>query len=155
MIPKRCTINTGIILVIPIMNSDLTRAYFVSRNISTNARQPVLRITILFWVSKGETWKKNVIVCFFMGGNIVSFYLFILFCTIEICIYNKYHSLREKCPNTKLFLVRIFLYLDWIWRFLLKIRTRNNSVFGYFSRSDYNQQIAIFVSRRKVSSLLI
>ena len=25
-------------------------------------------------------------------------------------------SLREKCPNTELFLVRIFLYLDWIRR---------------------------------------
>ena len=24
--------------------------------------------------------------------------------------------LREKCPNTELFLVRIFLYSDWIWR---------------------------------------
>ena len=24
------------------------------------------------------------------------------------------HSLREKCPNTELFLVRIFLYSDWI-----------------------------------------
>ena len=26
-------------------------------------------------------------------------------------------SLREKCPNTELFLVRIFLYSDWIRRF--------------------------------------
>ena len=25
--------------------------------------------------------------------------------------------LREKCPNTELFVVRIFLYSDWIWRF--------------------------------------
>ena len=24
---------------------------------------------------------------------------------------------REKCPNTEFFLVRIFLYLDWIRRF--------------------------------------
>ena len=36
---------------------------------------------------------------------------------------------REKCPNAELFLVRIFLYSDWI-------RTRNNSVFGHFSRSE-------------------
>ena len=35
-------------------------------------------------------------------------------------------SLREKCPNTELFLV-------WIW----KIRTRNNSVFEHFLRSVY------------------
>ena len=51
-------------------------------------------------------------------------------------------SLGEKCPNTELFLVRIFLYSDWIWTVSLriqseyrKIRTRNNSVFGRFSRS--------------------
>ena len=39
-------------------------------------------------------------------------------------------SLRKMCPNTELFLVRIFLYSDWI-------RTRNNSVFGHYSRSEY------------------
>ena len=53
-------------------------------------------------------------------------------------------SLREKCPNVELFLVRIFLYSDWIRRLLVnlhiqskyrKIRTKNNSVFGHFSRS--------------------
>ena len=49
--------------------------------------------------------------------------------------------LREKCPNTELFLVRIFLHSDWIRRNTVslriqseyrKIRTRNNSVFGHF-----------------------
>ena len=76
-------------------------------------------------------------------------------------------SLHERCPNTELFLVRIFLYSDWIWIFThwvksvqirsyfwsvfscirteyRKIRTRNNSVFGNFSRSDFfskNDQI--------------
>ena len=54
--------------------------------------------------------------------------------------------LREKCPNTEWFLVRIFLYSYWIRRFTSqiyevnlriqseyrKIRTRNNSVFGHF-----------------------
>ena len=39
-------------------------------------------------------------------------------------------SLREKCPNTEFFLVRIFPYSDWI-------RIRKNSVFGYFSRRLY------------------
>ena len=24
--------------------------------------------------------------------------------------------MREKCPNTEFFLVRIFLHSDWIWR---------------------------------------
>ena len=37
-------------------------------------------------------------------------------------------TLREKCPNTELFLVRI----QSEYR---KIRTRNNPVFGHFSRS--------------------
>ena len=43
-------------------------------------------------------------------------------------------SFHEKCPNTELFLVRIFLYSDWI-RIQFKyrrIRTRNNYVFGHF-----------------------
>ena len=50
-------------------------------------------------------------------------------------------ALRETCPNTEFFLVRIFPCLDWIRRFLLiqskygKIRTRKNSVFRYFLRS--------------------
>ena len=30
-------------------------------------------------------------------------------------------TLREKCPNTEFFLVRIFLYSDWIWRFTEQI----------------------------------
>ena len=53
-------------------------------------------------------------------------------------------SLREKCPNTELFLVRTFLYSDWITKIYSvnlriqseyrKIWIRNNSVFGYFSQ---------------------
>ena len=53
--------------------------------------------------------------------------------------------LREKCPNTELFLVLIFLYIQSEYR---KIWTRNNSVFGHFSRSVYekdfiNSEVAI------------
>ena len=53
-------------------------------------------------------------------------------------------ALLEKCPNTMFFLVRIFLYSDWIRRFNVnlsiqseyrKILNRKNSVFGHFSRS--------------------
>ena len=53
-------------------------------------------------------------------------------------------SLREKCPNTELFLVDMIPYSGWLRRdasYLRiqsecgKIRTRNNSVIGYFSRS--------------------
>ena len=32
-----------------------------------------------------------------------------------------YHALREKCPNTELFLVRISLYWNWIRRFTCRI----------------------------------
>ena len=59
------------------------------------------------------------------------------------------NALREKCPNAEFFLVRIFLHLDWIRRFTefyrvnlriqskyRKIRTRENSIFEHFSRSD-------------------
>ena len=38
-------------------------------------------------------------------------------------------ALREKCPITAFFLVRIFPYSDWV-------RTRKNSVFGHFSCSE-------------------
>ena len=41
-------------------------------------------------------------------------------------------TLREKCPNAWLFLVRIFLYSVQI----RKMQTGNNSVFGHFSRND-------------------
>ena len=36
-----------------------------------------------------------------------------------------YLTLREKCPDTKFFLVCIFLYSEWI-------QTRKKSVFGHF-----------------------
>ena len=45
--------------------------------------------------------------------------------------------LREKCPYMELFLVRIFLYSDWIQSKYMKIRTTNDSVFRHFSRSVY------------------
>ena len=53
-------------------------------------------------------------------------------------------TLPEKCPYKEFFLVRIFLYSEWIRRFTdsiriqseySKIRIRKNSVFGHFSRS--------------------
>ena len=41
--------------------------------------------------------------------------------------FNKilFKVLREKCPSTEFFLVRIFLHSDWI-------RNRKNSLFGHF-----------------------
>ena len=40
-----------------------------------------------------------------------------LFRKFEYCVYLRKVTLREKCPNTESFLVRIFLHSDWIWRF--------------------------------------
>ena len=42
-------------------------------------------------------------------------------------------SLHEKCPNTEIFVVRIFLYLDW----MQENTDQKNSVFGHFSRIAY------------------
>ena len=44
-------------------------------------------------------------------------------------------TLREKCPNTESFLVRIFLYQSEY----RKTRTRKNSVFEHISRSDNSE----------------
>ena len=53
---------------------------------------------------------------------------------------SRYVALREKCPNTEFFLVRIFPHSDWI-RVSLGIQSKcekygpeKNSVFGHFSR---------------------
>ena len=60
-------------------------------------------------------------------------------------------ALREMCPNTEFFLVCIFLHLTWIrgdTEYLRiqsefgKIRTRKNSISGYFSRS-----VAVFCGK--------
>ena len=45
-------------------------------------------------------------------------------------------ALHEKCPNTELFLVCIFLHSDWI-------RTRNKSVFGHLSRWDGIEKMTV------------
>ena len=54
--------------------------------------------------------------------------------------------LGEKCPNAELFLVRIFLYSDWIQ----KNTDQKNSVFGHFSCSV---QIAIVILYYKIMNL--
>ena len=61
-----------------------------------------------------------------------------------LVIHGKIHYVKKK-SKYGLFLVRIFPHLDWIQRYSVnlriqpecrKIRTRKNSVFGHFSRSD-------------------
>ena len=56
----------------------------------------------------------------------------------ENCLVTSFHSylsnirLREKCPNTELFLIRIFLYSDWIRRDLpyLSVFSPNTGKYG-------------------------
>ena len=78
---------------------------------------------------------QNVCVCFAVN--------FVSFLSRWVCLYNCVRKvpirrsfvkgpLRKKCPNTEFFLVRIFLYLDWI-------QTRKNFVFERFSRSGHSQ----------------
>ena len=57
-------------------------------------------------------------------------------------------TLREKCPNMEFFLVRIFLYSDWI-------RTRKNSVFAHFSRSVTYSFLMISGVWKLINSLII
>ena len=57
--------------------------------------------------------------------------------------------LREKCPNTEFFLVRAFPHSDWI-----KIRTRESSVFGHFSRSG-SLFFIIWKDRNSISNILL
>ena len=49
-------------------------------------------------------------------------------------------SLRKKCSNTELFLVRIQSECG-------KIRARKNSVFGHFSRSGRFSKISLFLQK--------
>ena len=67
-------------------------------------------------------------------------------------------ALREKCPNTELFLVFIFLYSDWTVNLRIrseyrKIRTKNNSVFGHVLRSD--RETPLFLSKAFVTMNLL
>ena len=82
---------------------------------------------------------------------------------MAICQVLQCQSLLEKCPNTELFLsifscilVCIFLYSDWIQRFTseyMKIRTRNNSVFGHVSCSVIFMQCLLYLQAWNLSEL--
>ena len=73
------------------------------------------------------------------GSNLDLFFLktywfwdyFMMFQTSSNKTSSYFTKLREKCPNKQLFLVRIFLYSDWIRRFTLSI-----SVFRFNTGMD-------------------
>ena len=74
-----------------------------------------------------------------------SFLLKLVLINLKIHLIHHVKSVRIRC----FFLVRIFLYLDWIRRFVnlriqseyRKMWTRKISAFGYFSRSDTAAQL--------------
>ena len=67
-------------------------------------------------------------ICFL--SSIIFFNLSVL--SIFIRLQLTKHALREKCPNTEFF-CSVFSCVRTEYR---KIRTRTNSIFGHFSRSD-------------------
>ena len=78
--------------------------------------------------------------------SITSYHLIILI-VINLTFYiTNYQKLRETCPNTELFLVRLSLISIRIQSQYWKIRTRNNSVFRHFSRSENYSRFACLCS---------
>ena len=59
-------------------------------------------------------------------------------------------SLREKCRNTELFMVRIFPHSDWIRRVSGKIRTRKNCVWTLFTQ--WNKRIFSWLRCNNINS---
>ena len=60
---------------------------------------------------KADVWDKNL----GLAVSAPQCYIYIINFFSEITFKLSFNpSLREKCPNTELFLVGIFLYLDWI-----------------------------------------
>ena len=63
--------------------------------------------------------------------------------------WHQYYRSENKCPNMEFFLFRIVPRLGWI-------RTRKNSVFGHFPRSEGNRHSWLFLlDIRRVSSSII
>ena len=52
-------------------------------------------------------------------------------------------SLRKKCPSAELFLVRIFLYSDWIRGFVLECRAISRVIFKYFGKAASHHKIRV------------
>ena len=109
------------------------------KNIISRISSVHFSVRIVFWFSfiperNFITVSKEVINLSLVSGLIFQLCNFMwslseIFFFSQVSVYLRMIiSLREKCPNTELFLVRIFSYSDWI-------RIRNNSVFGHISRS--------------------
>ena len=81
---------------------------------------------ITFQYGRAEIFKRglsSIVVVMLWPGSKISEYR--VLCTI-IALYDcKYHTLREKCLYLEFFLVRIFLYLDWVRRDTLSVYSPN------------------------------
>ena len=60
----------------------------------------------------------------------LSYSIFVRWTTIHSMWNTIWHSLREKCPNTEFFLVRIFPHLDWIRRDTKSVQIRSFFLIG-------------------------
>ena len=110
--------------------ADSIFCWFCRLKISFNPHSSILIFKSKFSVPNSErNFKKGNFTVYFMSKR--ASHTLILQSGIWLL------SLREKCQNTELFLVRIFLYSEWVQRFSphRKIRTRKNSVFDHFSGS--------------------
>ena len=97
----------------------------------------ILLLLLLNSNKKNVSWAREIIV----PDNKFTFSnceKYIVLWAGENCLVTSFHSylsnirLREKCPNTELFLIRIFLYSDWIRRDLpyLSVFSPNTGKYG-------------------------
>ena len=79
---------------------------------------------ITFQYGRAEIFKRglsSIVVVMLWPGSKTSEYR--VLCTIIVLYDCKYHTLREKCLYLEFFLVRIFLYLDWVQRYSLRLQS--------------------------------
>ena len=67
----------------------------------------------------------------------LSYSIFVRWTTIRSMWNTIWHSLREKCPNTEFFLVRIFPHLDWIRRDTKSVQIRSFFLIGLLAPLDW------------------
>ena len=111
------------------------RGIFMSKYLQGNFIEIILRhgcsLVNLLYILRIPFYKNTY-------GGLLLHLVFLFMVSLMTCFKRNYqhieinmcrNSLREKCPNTEFFLVRIQSKCG-------KIRTRKNPVFGHFSRSD-------------------
>ena len=67
----------------------------------------------------------------------LAYSIFVRWTTIHSMWNTIWHPLREKCPNTEFFLVRIFPHLDWIRRDTKSVQIRSFFLVGLLAHLDW------------------